>query len=59
MNIPSTEKWNFTDVKFLPIFKEYAIRDQKTESLYSVELEDVCLHPSLDRFDTPEYPTVV
>ena len=24
MDIPNPEDWNFTDVRFLPIFKEYA-----------------------------------
>ena len=33
MNIPSTEKWNFTDVKFLPVFKEYAKRINLVETI--------------------------
>ena len=33
MNIPSTGEWNFTDVKFLPILKEYAKRINLVETI--------------------------
>ena len=33
MEIPNTEKWRFTDVRFLPIFKEYAKRINLVETI--------------------------
>jgi len=33
MEIPNTEEWRFTDVRFLPIFKEYAKRINLVETI--------------------------
>jgi len=35
MEIPNTEEWRFTDVRFLPIFKEYAKRINLVETIGS------------------------
>jgi len=45
MNIPGTEEWNFTDVKFLPIFKEYAKRINLVETINTMTDTKMDLSP--------------
>ncbi len=45
MNIPGTEEWNFTDVKFLSIFKEYAKRINLVETINTMTDSKMELSP--------------
>jgi len=45
MGLPSTEKWKFTDVQFLPIVKEYAKRLNLVETINSMVDSEMNLSP--------------
>lgn len=45
MELPSTEKWKFTDVQFLPIVKEYAKRLNLVETINSMVDSEMNLSP--------------
>lgn len=45
MEIPNTEEWRFTDVRFLPIFKEYAKRINLVETINTMVNTEMDLSP--------------
>jgi len=45
MELPSTEKWKFTNVQFLPIVKEYAKRLNLVETINSMVDSEMSLSP--------------
>lgn len=45
MEIPNTEHWRFTDVQFLPIFKEYAKRINLVETINAMADTEMDLSP--------------
>ena len=45
MEIPNTEDWRFTDVQFLPIFKEYAKRINLVETINAMADTEMELSP--------------
>ena len=49
MNIPGTEEWNFTDVKFLPIFKEYAKRINLVETINTMTVANCSVPGDIGR----------
>lgn len=45
MELPNTEEWKFTDVKFLPIVKEYAKRFNLVETIDTIVDSQMDLSP--------------
>ncbi|WP_320042377.1 DUF4277 domain-containing protein [uncultured Desulfobacter sp.] len=45
MQIPSTEEWKFTDVRFFPIFREYAKRLNIVETINTMVDSNMDLSP--------------